>query len=331
MAVVQRDKKWIADFYDLNGKRVRKVCRNKALAEKFERNALAKRDNNELFGVDFVEIVTVSELIEKYKEYSHTHKKAGTVEIESYYLKYFEDFFKDKYASDITTKDIDDYKMLRSKTLKNSSINRELCVLKNMLQKAEEWGHIKAVPKSKMLKNPPGRIRYLSEDEYHRLLNATTKDYTKHAIKFALLSGMRKGEILGLEIKGNIDLINKIIHINDSKSGERRDIPISEGLGVLTEEIKGERKSGKLFNGGDFKKGFQASVKRAGIEDFHFHDLRHTFASWLAIDGVSLFVIKELLGHKKIEMTMRYAHLSPDCRAEAVNVLSNKIKILTRS
>jgi len=81
----------------------------------------------------------------------------------------------------------------------------------------------------------------------------------------------------------------------------------------------------------DFRKAFETAVKRAGIKDFHFHDCRHTFASYLAMSGISLYTIMALMGHKSMEMTQRYSHLSPDFQAKAVDTLDASITILSQS
>jgi integrase len=91
-----------------------------------------------------------------------------------------------------------------------------------------------------------------------------------------------------------------------------------------------EKRSGEVFSQGNFDHAWQGALRRAGISDFHFHDLRHTFASHLAIAGVSILVIKELLGHKDLSMTMRYAHLSPDARKAAIMTLSKNLNIKPR-
>jgi site-specific recombinase XerD len=76
---------------------------------------------------------------------------------------------------------------------------------------------------------------------------------------------------------------------------------------------------------GDIKKSWLTAVKKAGIINFHFHDLRHTFASQLVMSGVDLNTVRELLGHKSLEMTLRYSHLSPDHKKRAVDILGKRM------
>lgn len=150
----------------------------------------------------------------------------------------------------------------------------------------------------------------------------------------ALNTGMRKGEIFNLR-KQDIDLDRKMIHISDSKNNESRDVPINDTIHRTLEAFvdgEGDPKNYIFVNPktkkpyDNVKKSFKTALKKVGIEDFTFHDLRHTFASHLVMNGVDLMTIKELLGHKDIKMTMRYAHLSPDHKRLAVQKLESVYK-----
>ena len=137
----------------------------------------------------------------------------------------------------------------------------------------------------------------------------------------ALTTGMRKMEMLNLTWQ-NIDLKARLIHVEESKNGERRSIPINDSLMKELKQIEERNSSERVFKNLHVPMfHFRKLVEKCEIKNFHFHDLRHTFASWLAIKGVSLYTIKELLGHKSIAMTQRYAHLSPDSRQSAVNLI----------
>jgi integrase len=137
---------------------------------------------------------------------------------------------------------------------------------------------------------------------------------------------MRKGEISNLRLR-DIGLANKFIHVETSKSGKRRDIPMNN---FLTETVRFDiKKPGSEYvfcndNGKPFihvDRSFKTALKRAGIRNFRFQDLRHTFASYLAMAGVSIYTISKLLGHTSVRVTERYAHLSPKDTAAAVDLL----------
>ena len=149
----------------------------------------------------------------------------------------------------------------------------------------------------------------------------------------ALNTGMRRGEILNLKWE-NVDTNQRLIYIMGSKSGEKREIPINNLLLELLKRLRRSSKSDYVFSHkdgspfGKVDKSFRSACKRAGIKDLRFHDLRHTFASHLVMSGVDLKTIQELLGHKSLEMTLRYAHLSPDHKRKAVDNLGEKMRKL---
>jgi len=152
----------------------------------------------------------------------------------------------------------------------------------------------------------------------------------------ALNTGMRKEEILNLRWE-DLDFRSRIIYILDTKNNERREIPMND---IVYETLLAVRKisdSPWVFckkNGeryGNIRKAFEGARKRAGIVDFRFHDLRHTFASHLVMAGVDLRTVQELLGHKSFEMTLRYAHLSPEHKKAALDILGKRLKISTHA
>lgn len=146
----------------------------------------------------------------------------------------------------------------------------------------------------------------------------------------ALNTGMRKSEILHLKWEENIDLKHGFILLELTKNGERREVPINatvrETLVGLTRRLDVpyafyDPRTGKPYQ--DIKRSFQGACRRAGIKDFHFHDCRHAFASRLVMAGVDLTTVKELLGHKTLNMTLRYAHLAPTHKRNAVCLLDS--------
>ena len=134
-------------------------------------------------------------------------------------------------------------------------------------------------------------------------------------------------EIFGLKWE-NVDLVRDIIYVLDTKNGEKREIPINRKLKEVLSAIERNPKGQYVFskaNGMSYKdtrNGFTTAMKACGIENFRFHDLRHTFASHLVMAGVDLNTVRELLGHKSLTMTLRYAHLSPQHKRKAVEMLN---------
>src|SRR5262249_18741574 len=142
-------------------------------------------------------------------------------------------------------------------------------------------------------------------------------EHTRAVVIVALHTGMRLGEILNLR-PGDLDFHANCILIRDSKNGERRHVPMDATLHGLLRARARECATEYLFQSTrrddrfvELRKSFRNARIRARLTDLHFHDLRHTFASHFMMAGGDLYVLKEILGHKSITMTQRYAHLSP--------------------
>jgi integrase len=276
---------------------------------------------------------TFSELADKYLEWCDGRQKSFSRK--KVIVKILNKYLKDKLIQDIS---IEELEIIQNDYIKSGHsinyVNNIIKILKAMFTKAADWEMInedvlKRVRKVKQLKGENKRLRYLSDDEIERLINACGKEI-KPIVITALNTGMRKSEILHLTWN-RVDLKNRIILLDKTKNGERREIPINQTLFYTLSGIVRNIKTDYVFYNPetlkpyyDLKKSFAAALKKAHIIDFHFHDLRHTFASRLVMGGVDLTTVKELLGHKSITMTLRYSHLASAHIQNAVKVLDNK-------
>lgn len=216
-----------------------------------------------------------------------------------------------------------------------ATCNRYIAVLKHMFTKAEEWKWIsettaKEVHKAKLLKEHNSRLRYLSPEEYDRLLAACLRSRASSwlipIITIAVNTGMRQGEIQALKWN-QVDLPNGVVLLERTKNGNRREVPLNEAAKEAFRSLPHAIDGGKVFSTEAFNHhAFLRIVRLAGIRDFRFHDLRHTFASWLVMRGADIATVQSLLGHKTINMTMRYAHLAPNHRAAAVTLLDTPVR-----
>lgn len=216
---------------------------------------------------------------------------------------------------------------------KPATINRHIATLKHMFTKALDWEMIdeetmKHIRKVKLLEENNRRLRYLKKEECPILINACA-EHLKPIVVTALNTGMRKTEVLTLKWD-SVDLKNGFILLDKTKNGERREIPVNQTVKDTLNRIVRrvdvpyvftDQKTGNRYR--DIKTAFNAACRRAGIKDFKFHDLRHTFASHLVMAGVDLTSVKELLGHKTLTMTLRYAHLAPSHKVKAVDILDS--------
>lgn len=220
-----------------------------------------------------------------------------------------------------------------------ATVNRYLAILSHVFTIAsKEWGWIEENPLRKItkMKEPRGRVRFLSDDERERLLAAAKESESSYlylVIVLLLSTGARKMEILGLKWQ-NVDLHRGIITLHETKNGERRILPITGlALTLLKEHAKIKRiDTDLLFPSNtnpkqpiDIRTPFETSLKRAEITDFRFHDLRHSAASYLAMNGASLAEIAEVLGHKTLQMVKRYAHLSEAHTTKVVARMNERI------
>lgn len=213
-----------------------------------------------------------------------------------------------------------------------ATVNRYLAVLSHALGVAvKEWGWLDDNPMRKVRKRaePKGRVRILDDGERTRLLEATKAGppWLEPVVTLALATGMRQGEILGLRWP-DVDLDRKRLVLHDTKNGERRAVHLG---GPARDVLKRWSKVRRLDTDRVFPEtaGFHHrwwdALERAGLEDFRFHDLRHTAASYLAMNGATLSELAAVLGHKTLAMVKRYAHLSESHVAGVVDRMNDKV------
>jgi integrase len=221
----------------------------------------------------------------------------------------------------------------RNTPLKPATVNREMAALKHMLSKAVAWGVLLLNPASgvKLHKENNRRLRYLTPEECKALLDACPSATMRQIVTLALNTGMRKGEILNL-IWENVNLRERFIEITEQKNGERSTIPLNSVAVETLRSIPRRLDSDYVFTGlipgeplCDLKRQFAKAVRTAKLEGVSFHTLRHTAASLLVMAGVDLATVREILRHKSIEMTLRYAHLSGDHKKAAVDALQSAL------
>lgn len=219
-----------------------------------------------------------------------------------------------------------------------STVVRYLAALSHAFSVAvKEWGWLDDSPMRKVVKpkEPRGRVRFLDEEERIRLLEAcknNSNPYLFLIVVLALSTGMRQGEILNLTWR-DIDLEEKRIILQETKNGERRVIPLVGFALELLKEYSRKRRMDTLllFPAKRCKKplkirfAWEQALKAASLEDFRFHDLRHTFASYLAMNKATLTELRILLGHKSPTMTARYSHLSETHGSGIVSSMNEKI------
>ena len=328
MAIYQRGENWYIDF-SFKGQRIREsIGPSRKSAEK----VIAKR-KTEIVENKYLDIrkdpepVKFYDFAKEYLQWAKTNKKPSTYSRDLYIMRQFDKEFEGKTIQEITTWQIEKWKSGRKEGLAVGSVNRELALLKHIFSMAVKWRRLKENPAKDVrgFKGETKRVRFLMPEEIQRLLSNCT-DYLKPIVTLALHTGMRKGELLGLQWS-QVNSEQGIITLTDTKNNERRDIPMNETVKATLEGIERRgylvfaNRRGKQIDGVPLYFAFHEALQKSGIGDFRFHDLRHTFASSLVMEGVDIMVIKELLGHKDLKMTLRYAHLSPKHKTRVVNIL----------
>jgi integrase len=296
---------------------------------------------------------TLGEAIDRYFKDVLSHKKNPVNQ--TLYLNWWKDALGDYMLSDITAArivekrgelmgSVNQYGRKVGATTANR-YTQGLSHLFSVAMKEWEWVDSNPVLNIRKHKESRGRVRFLSDDERAALLAAckdSTNPYLYPVVVLALSTGARKMEILPLQWK-DIDLERRSIVLHETKNGERRVLPLQGHAYQLIQSLHAQRQLNCAFvfpsdkvtrddkTGAysyqpiDIRRAWEYAIKGAGIEDFRFHDLRHSAASYLAMNGASLAEIAEVLGHKTLQMVKRYAHLSEAHTSSVVASMNERI------
>lgn len=233
------------------------------------------------------------------------------------------------------------------RSLGTTTANRYTQALGHVFAVAQkEWGWAPDNPVNniKQFKEPRGRVRFLSDEEREALLEACKQSDNQNlhrVVVLALSTGARKMEILSLKWQ-DIDFERGMIILHETKNDERRVLPLQGYARVLLREqyrirplgcdyvfpsknVKRDKSGKFMYQPVDIRTAWENALKRADIEDFRFHDLRHSAASYLAMNNATLAEIAEVLGHKTLQMVKRYAHLSEAHTSSVVAKMNKRI------
>lgn len=213
--------------------------------------------------------------------------------------------------------------------VQNGTVNRTLALLRAILLRANhDWEWIDASPKVRLLPEPNRRIRYLTRQQAIRLLGELPEHLSDMAA-FALATGLRKSNVTDLEWS-QVDLSKSLAWIHPDQAKARRAIAVplnGDALRVLAKRKNMHAKFVFTYKGQHIGKvstaAWYKALKRAGISDFRWHDLRHTWASWHVQNGTPLYVVQELGGWESYEMVRKYAHFSASHLAVFANNLGS--------
>jgi integrase len=270
--------------------------------------------------------ITFTRLADIFLELHVPGKKSQ--EFFTYSVELLRDHFGEMMLSQIGVRQVEELAAKRRQKVSPTTVNRNLAVLKCMFNRAIDWRHAADNPvrRVKLHKERNRREYFLTEKEAERLLGGA-EEKTRPVLVAALHTGARQGELLKLDWE-DVDFRSKTIHFRDTKNGTDRAVPMDSTLERVLKPLRSRLAGEAVFTGMrgrltrmEIRRGYERAARKAGLVGVRFHDLRHSYASFLVRSGVPLNTVRELLGHRTIDMTLRYSHLSPDHKREAVRVL----------
>jgi len=306
-------------------------------ARRFERATEATITEGRYFPQSESRRHTLAEAIERYCNTVLPSKREHTAKQQRQQLGWWSDRIGPLRMSDVTPSVIARERDALATQVGPASVNRYLSAIGHVFTIAVtewEWMDEHPMPKVRRLTEPRGRVRFLDDDERTRLLDACQKSshqYLYLIVVLALSTGARRSEITRLKWSQVGPGCKRII-LTETKNGERRVLPLAGRARELMHQHVRQQVVGIewVFPGrsrrgpANIEKAWQKALKDTGIEDFRFHDLRHSAASYLAMNGASLAEIAEILGHKTLSMVKRYAHLSEAHTADVVRRMNER-------
>jgi len=322
-AIYKRKKVWYID-YSVDGKQTRTAI---GTSRKTAITSLQKKNVEIAEGKHLDKIPSVKfedwskEYLQLYSKYNRSCSK------DEYNMKTLDEAFGGKYLNKITRQDVENFN--NSGSASPIVTNRRLALLRALFNRAISHKKATENPVTNIKFYPENkRLRYLNEDEIEIVLKTCTDERLKIVLIIAIYAGLRKTELFSLKWD-DINFTQGVIRILRSKNGETRYVPMNSLVREALENAPRDSKNPYIFYMGekdrqkDIRKEFDKLLKVCKIKDFHFHDLRHTFASQLVMKGVDLYTVAQLLGHKSLQMTARYSHLSPDYLKKVMETAEN--------
>ncbi len=332
MSLRKRGGIWWIDVRAPNGERIRRTSEtaNKALAQEFH-----DRVKSELWRLAKLsakpEHLWNEAVVRWLKE--HAHKATAGEDVTK--LRWLDGHLGGKPLTSINRSMIDvitEAKLAQGVT--NATVNRTLELLRAILRKCvDEWEWLERAPKIRMLKEPVRRIRFLRHEEAQRLIAALPEHLAAMA-NFTLSTGLRAANVTGLQWT-QVDLVRRVAWIHPDQAKARRAIPVplnNDAVLLLRQHLGKHPLYVFSYHGKRITqvstKAWYAALYRAGIEDFRWHDLRHTWASWHVQAGTPLFALQEMGGWSSAEMVRRYAHLAADHLAPYAEKLCRPLTVV---
>ncbi|HZQ75406.1 MAG TPA: site-specific integrase [Burkholderiales bacterium] len=255
------------------------------------------------------------------------HKKSHLQDAKQ--ILWLQKFFRGRYISDITRDLIAEVAEKKRQEASASTANRYLAMIRAILRRAcLEWEWTERPPRIRLYPEPKRRVRWLTPEQAQRLVSELPEHLAEMA-RFSLATGLRQRNVAGLEWS-QVDVARRSAWIHADQAKGKRSIPVAlndTALAVLNRQARKHPRYVFSYAGRPIRqvstKAWRNALKRAGIEDFRWHDLRHTWASWLTQNGVPLNALQEMGAWRSTEMVQRYAHLGSEHIARHASVVDN--------
>jgi integrase len=329
--------RWLVEIRYPDGSRLRKRLRREREALRIWSAEQTKIENG-TWHEQAPKTVTFETALKQYREYSTVQNRSHDSYVEPA-LSVWEAHIKaSTLLAKIAPALIENVKLRRAQDVAHTTVDKDLAVLKAFFNwcMARSLAVSNPVCRVKFFNEDNSRLRYLTEDEYSRLIQAAktivTSPHLAEKIILSVHTGLRRGSLFHLRWD-SVDFLNRVVRIPRTKSGRPLALPLNATVLTILQALYTERvpdcpyvfahvtgrQAGEPVR--DVKNAFHTALEIAEIKDFTWHDLRHTFASWLIMKGASLRSVAELLGHRGLRMVMRYAHLSPAYLSAEVGLL----------
>ena len=282
--------------------------------------------------------VTLGDLLQRYRREMLPHKRRSTQANQANHLDWWTEALGPWPMADVTPARLGACRDALAQTRAPGTVNQYLRTLSHAFSIAvNEWGWLDQNPlrRVRLLPEPRGRVRFLTDAERPRLLAACQASRNQHLyplVMLALATGARKMELLGLTWS-QVDIGRSLMTFYETKNGEPRSIPLTgPAIDVIRAHAKVVRLDTPLVfprqdgrRPVDVRYAWYQALRQAEIDNFRWHDLRHSAASYLAMNGASAMEIAEILGHKSLAMVKRYSHLSADHTRGVLDRMTNMI------
>ena len=328
MGIRKRGSIWWVDFTTPTGERVRRSSEtgNKAEASEYHDRLKAEAWRQQKLD-ESPRRIWNDAVVRWCKEQSHK----TTVEEDKAKLRWLDQHLGSKELDTITRDMIERITQAKlADQCSNATVNRTLALVRSILRKCvRDWQSLDRAPSVRMLKEPTRRIRYLTRSEADRLL-AELPEHLRDMATFSLASGLRAANVTGL-CWSAVDLDRRLAWVHPDEAKARKAIPVplnGEAISILQKQIGKHREVVFTFKGKRVEQvstaAWYKALGRAGIDNFRWHDFRHTWASWHVQGGTPLNVLQELGGWASYSMVQRYAHLAADHLAPWAERLANR-------